>query len=310
MSDRHIVVGAGPVGTHVARLLAERGAEVVVATRSGTVVTSGSRPIDSVALDATDADALSRLTEDATALYNCANPTDYTTWEKVWPPLAASLKTVAERTGALLAVTGNLYPYGPVPGGVMTEQTPDAATDYKGALRARMWTELRDAHAVGTLRAVEVRASDYVGTGVGQNGHVSRVLPTALKGKTAWVVDAADQLHSFTDVLDEARALVAIAGKPELWGQIWHAPTNPPVTLRQAIIDTLVAAGEPAVAVRVIPRAVTVPAGWLVPMMRELNELSYQRTAPYVLDSSASEKALGLAPTPWETICRRTATLE
>ena len=33
------------------------------------------------------------------ALFNCANPTDYTTWEEVWPPLAESLLTAAERTG-------------------------------------------------------------------------------------------------------------------------------------------------------------------------------------------------------------------
>lgn len=310
MPDRHIIIGAGPVGTHVARLLADRGSEVIIATRSGTAVTSESRPIESVRLDATNSDELSKLADGAAVIHNCANPTDYTTWETVWPRLATSFKTAAERTGALLAVTGNLYPYGPVRGGVMTEQTPDAATDHKGALRARMWAELRDAHVAGTLRAVEVRASDYVGTGVGQNGHVSRVLPAALKGKTAWVVDAADQLHSFTDVLDEARALVAVADKPELWGRIWHAPTNPAVTLRQAITDTLAAAGKPAVSVRVIPRAATVPAGWVVPMFRELNELSYQRTAPYVLDSSASEKALGLAPTPWETVCLRTAVFD
>lgn len=166
MSDRHIVVGAGPVGTHVARLLAEQGADVVVVvTRTGTTVASDARPIKSVRLDATNSDELSNLADGATVIYNCANPTDYTTWETVWPRLATSFKTAAERTGALLAVAGNLYPYGPVPGGVMTEQTPDAATDHKGVLRARMWAELRDGHAAGTLGAVDVRASDYVGTG-------------------------------------------------------------------------------------------------------------------------------------------------
>ncbi|WP_187289823.1 NAD-binding protein, partial [Curtobacterium sp. B8] len=34
MSDRHLVIGAGPVGRHVAAVLAERGADVTVATRS------------------------------------------------------------------------------------------------------------------------------------------------------------------------------------------------------------------------------------------------------------------------------------
>ncbi|GGG22355.1 NAD-dependent epimerase [Rhodococcoides trifolii] len=304
MSDRHIVVGAGPVGTSVARLLADRGSEVVVVTRRGTAVESA----QSVAMDASDSDALAELTEGAVALYNCANPTDYTTWEDVWPPLARSLRLAAERTGAVLAVTGCLYPYGPVAGGRMVEGMPDAATDHKGVLRAQMWAELKEAHDAGILRAVEVRASDYMGLGVGANGHVTRVMPAALQGKTAWVVDAKDQPHSFTDVLDEARALVAVVDRPDTWGRVWHAPTNAPRTLTEAITQSLAAVGKSPVRVLTIPRAVTLAAGLAVPMVRELNQLSYQRTSPYVLDSSFSEKELGLAPSPWEEICRRSAT--
>ncbi|MGB3769805.1 MAG: NAD-dependent epimerase/dehydratase family protein [Rhodococcus sp. (in: high G+C Gram-positive bacteria)] len=303
MSDRHIVVGAGPVGTHVARLLADRGSEVVLASRRGTALGGAT----SVPLDASDVDGLTALVDGAVALYNCANPGDYTSWETVWPPLARSLRLAAERTGAVLAVTGNLYPYGPVADGVMREGMPDAATDHKGVLRAHMWAELEAAHQAGSLRAVEVRASDYVGTGVGANGHVTRVLPAALAGKTAWVIDAADVAHSFTDVLDEARALIAAVDDPDTWGQVWHAPTNAPVTLRQAVTDALAAVGKPPVPVRVVPRALTVPAGLVVPMMRELNDLSYQRTAPYVLDSTRSQQVLGLQPTPWDEVCRRTA---
>ncbi|WP_068153492.1 NAD-dependent epimerase/dehydratase family protein [Rhodococcoides corynebacterioides] len=302
MSDRHVVVGAGPVGTHLARLLVARGSEVVLVSRRGVGVPGAT----AAALDAADTDGLTALTEGAVALYNCVNPADYTQWQSVWPPIARSLRTVAERTGAVLAVTGCLYPYGPVPDGVMREGMPDAATDAKGVLRASMWAELADAHRAGTLRAVEVRASDYVGTGVGPNGHVTRVLPAARAGRTAWVVDAADVPHSFTDVLDEARALIAVVDDPSTWGQVWHAPTNPPVTLRRAIGDVLEAAGLPPVPVRVIPRVVTRAGGLVVPMMRELNALSYQRTQHYEIDSTRSQETLRLAPTPWEEVCRRT----
>ncbi|AMY20096.1 MULTISPECIES: NAD-dependent epimerase/dehydratase family protein [Nocardiaceae] len=302
MSDRHVVVGAGPVGTHLARLLVARGSEVVLVSRRGVGVPGAT----AAALDAADTDGLTALTESAVALYNCVNPADYTQWRAVWPPIARSLRTVAERTGAVLAVTGCLYPYGPVPGGVMREGMPDAATDAKGVLRAQMWAELADAHRAGTLRAVEVRASDYIGTGVGANGHVTRVLPAARAGRTAWVIDAADVPHSFTDVLDEARALVAVVDDPSTWGQVWHAPTNPPVTLRRAIGDVLDTAGIPPVPVRVIPRVVTRAGGLVVPMMRELNELSYQRTRHYEIDSTRSQEELGLAPTPWKEVCRRT----
>ena len=112
MTDRHLIVGAGPVGRHVAQLLAARGSEVTVATRSGT--DTGIDGVTHLKLDASDADALSAAAEGVSVIYNCANPADYTTWEKFWPPLAAAFLVAAERSGAVYAITGNLYPYGPV----------------------------------------------------------------------------------------------------------------------------------------------------------------------------------------------------
>ena len=44
-----------------------------------------------------------------------------------------------------------------------------------------------------------------------------------------------------------------------------------------------------------------------MPLLRELRETEYQFAAPYVLDSSDIEEAFGLAPTPWDEVCRATA---
>ncbi|MFY0405636.1 NAD-dependent epimerase/dehydratase family protein [Solicola sp. PLA-1-18] len=304
MSDRHVVVGAGPVGREVATQLAASGREVVVLTRSGR--DTGIAGVSHEAVDASDPVALRERVEGAVALYNAANPVDYTTWEQLWPPLAASLHQVAEQTGAVLAITGNLYPYGPVDR-PMVEGMPDAATDHKAVLRSRMWADALAAHRAGRMHAFEVRGSDYVGTGVGTNGHVSRVLPAALQGKDVRVLGDPDQPHSFTDVRDVARTLVAVVDRPEAWGRVWHVPTNPPRTQTEAVNDVLAAVGKPAVRVRAIPRPITWAAGKVVPMMRELEELRYQWTRPYVLDSSAAQAELGLAPTPWDEVCRRTA---
>jgi hypothetical protein len=38
-----------------------------------------------------------------------------------------------------------------------------------------------------------------------------------------------------------------------------------------------------------------------------MRETEYQFQRPYVLDSSAIERELGLAPTPWDEVCRATA---
>ncbi|MDO9395361.1 MAG: NAD-dependent epimerase/dehydratase family protein [Herbiconiux sp.] len=304
MTDRHVIVGAGPVGRHVAQQLADRGSEVLVVTRSGREL--GIPGVQSVRLDASDAAALAEVSAGASALYNCANPGDYTQWEATWPPLAEALLHAARRSGAVYAITGNLYPYGPVDV-PMTETMPDAATDHKGVLRARMWAEALAAHQAGELRTVEVRGSDYVGTGVGANGHISRQLPTARKGRRAWILGDPDMPHTFTDVQDVARLLIAAAEDDSALGRTWHVPSNPPRSQRQALGEVLAAVGLPAVPISRIPVAVMRMGALGSGMLRELNEMAYQWTRPYRLDDSAARAHFGLEPTPWAEVCRRTA---
>lgn len=305
MSETMVIVGAGPIGTHTARLLADRGDRVVVITRSGR---GPDLPgVTRVATDASAPDALTAVAAGARALFNCANPTDYTTWDRIWPPLAESLLQTAERTGATLVTASCLYGYGPT-NAPMVEGQPDLATDHKGRLRAGMWAQARSRHEAGRISAVEVRAADYLGTGVGGNGHVTRQLPTVLRGRTAWVIGRPDLPHSWTDVADMARTLVAVADRPDTWGRVWHAPSNDPRTQRQAITDVLAAAGHGPVPVRGIPTLALRAIGLVNPLMREVAELSYMFGRPYVMSSAHTQSVLGLAPTPWDEVCRRTAT--
>jgi nucleoside-diphosphate-sugar epimerase len=304
MADHHLIVGAGPIGRHVAALLAERGSRVTVASRSGR--STGIDGVEHLALDASDADALARAAEGTDHLYNCANPVDYTQWERVWPPLAASLLSAAERSGAVYAITGTLYPYGPVDG-LISEDLPDAATDHKGRLRARMWAEAKAAHDAGRIRAVEIRGSDYMGHGVGGNGHISRLVPDARQGKRVTMIGRTDQPHTFTDVLDAARTLIAAAEDPGAHGRVWHVPSNPPVTQAQALTDVLASAGKPPVQISALRGTALNAVALVSPFMRELRELVYQWERPYVLDDSAARARFGITPTPWDEVCRRTA---
>jgi len=302
MSKTYVIVGAGPVGRHTAEVLRDGGDDVIVVTRSGRSSVDG---VTSVAADASKPEALTGIASGADALFNCANPTDYTRWEEIWPPLAESLLVAAERTGATLVTSSCLYPYGPTTA-PMVEGQPDAATDHKGRLRAGMWAEAKARHDAGRIRAVEVRGSDYVGAGVGANGHITRHLPTATKRKAAWVIGRADLPHTWTDVVDMARTLAAVAARPQTWGQVWHAPSNEPRSQRQALTDVLAAGGHQPVPVRAIPMPALRALAIVNPLMREIAELSYQWTRPYVLSSARTQEVLGMAPTPWDEVCRRT----
>src|SRR5437762_4872899 len=154
----HVIVGAGPVGSATAKVLAERGEQVRVVTRSGG---GPEHPaIERVAADATDAQRLTTLTEGAAALYNCASP-QYHKWFTDWPPLAAAFLATAERTGAVYASASNLYGYGPGHERIDVT-TPLEATHPKLRLRAQMWRDALAAHEAGRIRATEVRGSDYI----------------------------------------------------------------------------------------------------------------------------------------------------
>jgi nucleoside-diphosphate-sugar epimerase len=308
MPQPHVVVGAGPVGRATATQLASEGHEVVLVSRSGTgAPLSGVRR---VAADAADADRLTELAAGATVLYNCLNPPDYTAWPTFWPPVAAAFLAAAERSGATLVIASCLYGYGPV-AEPMVEGLPDAATTKKAVLRARMWADVLDAHEAGTITAVEVRGSDYMGPWVSPaSGHLARVRDAALAGRTVRVLGDPDQPHSFTDVRDMGRALAAVAQHPHTWGRVWHAPTNEPRTQAEAIADVCRAVGREPVRVKGFPRWVLGVGGALVPLLRELRETEYQFTRPYVLDSGAITRELGLEPTPWPEVCRATATGE
>jgi nucleoside-diphosphate-sugar epimerase len=300
MSSRHLIVGSGSVGETTARLLAESGAGVTVVSRSG----GGPKQegIEHVALDAANGPAIRSLAAGAAAIYNCVNP-QYHRWTTDWPPIAASLLSAAESSGAVLVTTGNLYPYGPVEGAI-TASLPDAATGTKSRIRARMWADAKAAHDAGRVQAVEVRASDYLGNGA--QSHLDRLMPRILAGKSVQVLGSTDQPHSWTYVPDVARMLVTAATDERAWGRVWLVPTNAPRTQREAVHDLCRSAGVPRVRVRAVPHAVQRALGLVSPTMRELEETRYQFVRPFVIDASDTEKTFGLAATPWDEACAAT----
>ncbi|HWH01725.1 MAG TPA: NAD-dependent epimerase/dehydratase family protein [Pilimelia sp.] len=297
----HVVVGAGPVGSAVAALLAARGARVRVVTRRGG---GPEHPgVERVAADAADPVRLRELTAGAAVLYNCANPA-YTRWPTDWPPLAASMLAAAEHSGAVLAVTGNLYGYGPVRG-PMTEDTALAATTRKGRVRVAMWRQALAAHDAGRVRAFEARASDYVGAGAA-SVFSAVLLPAMARRRTAWAPADVDAPHSFTYTGDVARTLVTLAADERAWGRAWHVPSPQPISIRELARRYAAVTGQPGVPVRGLPRWV-LRAAPFVPMARELAEMDYQFYAPFVLDSSAVTRTFGLTATDLDVALREVA---
>jgi len=290
---RHVVVGRGAVGNGVARELLRLGHQVMQVSRRGGAVT-GARPVSQ---DAADGAALAALATGADALYNCVNP-PYDQWVTAWPPISQALLTAAERSGAGLVTMGNLYPYGPVDV-PMTEDLPDAGTGTKARVRAAMWRDALALQRAGRARATEARASDFYGPEVVDTGLLaSRAVPALLKGKKVRVLGDPDAPHTFIYIRDVARTLAGLGTDDRSWGRLWHVPSAEPVTQRQALTRMAELTGAPAAKVGRLPDPALKVLGLAMPVLRELQETAYQRTRPYVLDSTAATATFGITATP------------
>lgn len=305
---RHVVVGKGPVGRTLARHLAHGGHEVLVLSRSGGAPHAPDGAAGSIAgdaVDATDGAALAAAARGAEALHVCVNP-PYHRWPADWPPMWAALLDAAGRTGAVLVAAGNLYGYGPVDR-PMTETTPLRPTEPKGRVRAELWQEARRRHEAGELRATEVRAADYLGPDAEEHAHAGpRMLRPLLAGRPVRPIGSVDQPRSWTYLPDFAAALAAAAATPAAWGHAWHAPSPEPLTLRELAGRFAAAAGAPDPRFTPLPIPAVRALGVVSPMLRELGRVGHQFTRPFVMDSAASQVALGLDPTPWDDVVAQT----
>jgi nucleoside-diphosphate-sugar epimerase len=298
----HVIVGKGPVGTTTAELLVEAGHEVRVLSRSGGRSGQG---IEHRSVDAADPAALSAAATGAHTLYNAVNPA-YTRWATDWPPMAAALLAAAERSGAVLVSMGNLYGYGR-PTGPMTPDSPPAATDTKGRVRARMWAEMLAAAEAGRVRVTEARAADFVGPQVpGDHSHLTRQLPALRAGRRAWVVGSPDALRGWSYLPDVAATLVTLGTDERALGRAWHVPSAV-CSQRQALTDLAAALGAGAPRVSSMPWWALRVAGVAVPFLREVVDVRHQFDQAYVIDASATTAVFGLEATPWDDVVRATA---
>lgn len=289
----YAVTGAGPVGWTVAEQLAAAGHRVRILTRSGS---GPDHPlVEKLSIDVSDPAGLGPAFDGAAAVFHCIHGSRYSAeaWARELPAAEASVLAAAGEAGAVIVFPESLYSYSE-PERPLTEDGPREAAGGKRGIR----TALLKARAESATHTVSVVASDFFGPRVRGAHAGERMVKPVLAGKSLMVIGRADQPHSFTYVPDLAAAMIAAADRPQAWNRVWHAPTGPALTQREI-------AGAFADAAGTRPPRVTALPGWALkavavfsPDMRELGETLYQFERPFVMDSAASQAALGLSPTP------------
>lgn len=293
MSDLHVILGAGGLGTTLATDLLRRGARVRLVSRSATAVVTGA---ESTRADATDRVALDRAFAGASVVYQCAQPA-YTRWAQEFPGLQRTVLDATVRAGADLVIADNLYMYGDPEGSVIAESSPQNPGSRKGRVRKAMADAALDAHRAGALRVAISRPADYFGPGHDQSSEA--VFGNAVRGKRMQFLGRMDRLHSLSYIPDAAAAMAALGTTGAGWGAVWIPPVQAALTQREFAERVWRAAGQagpPKVAV-LGTRAIRA-IGLVVPLLRELAEMSYQYDKPFVVDSARFEKTFAATATP------------
>ena len=300
MSEMHVIFGTGPLGKWTARELVKRGAAVRMVNRSGK---AGRIPdgVELVAGDAYDVAQNIEITKDAAAVYQCAQP-EYHEWVEKFPSLQGAILEASAKNGAKLIVGDNLYMYGHFTG-TLREDSSIKPNTKKGQVRAAMAQAVMEAHAAGKVRAAIGRASDFFGPD--DHDLTGYAILPAVQGKPANLLGRVDQPHSYTYISDFGRLLATLGTRDEALGQVWFAPTNPPITQAEFIKLIEAELGRP-VKTRVGGATMMRFLGLFNREMAETVEMMFEWTNPYVIDSSKAEQAFGLKPTPMEQAIRET----
>ncbi len=295
MTGVHVVFGTGAIGLALIAELAGAQVPVRAVNRSGgAAVPQG---VDVMNGDASDPAFTTAAAAGAAAVYQCLNP-PYDRWAQLFPPLQDAVVRAARSAGARYVSFENVYMYGDTHGEPMTETTPQRPHTRKGKVRATMADELRRLHDAGDLAVTTARASDYFGPRATIQSQLGdRVIGAALAGKPAQVIGDPDQPHSYTYAPDAARTLAALGTRDDVLGEVWHVPNAPARSTREIIAMAADELGSP-INVRTAPAVVLRLMGLFNSTVRELPEMLYEFTQPFIVDGSKATDRLGIAATP------------
>ncbi len=302
-NDLHVVLGAsGGAGNAIARSLHDAGLPVRAVNRSGKAdLPEG---IETMAADITTADGITRAVAGASVVYMAAQP-QYHRWPEEFPPMLERVIDGVAAAGAKLVMVDNLYGYGPG-AGTMTEDTPERATDRKGAVRREMTETLLAAHRSGKLRVAIGRASDYFGPRADNSGITALAIEPVAGGKTLRWTGTLDVPHAVAYLPDIARAYVTLGTSDKADGEIWLLPHGEPVTGRR-FLEAVNATLPQPLKTGVISKTMLRIASPFHKISKESLGVLYQWTGPFVVDDAKFQRVFGpFEVTPLDDAVRTT----
>lgn len=293
------ILGAGgAAGIELAKALPAYTDQVRLVSRNPQAVL-GNESL--VAADLTNAKATAKAVAGSEIVYLMAGlPYRSRFWQRYWPVVMDHTIQACAIHGAKLVFFDNIYMYAPKPLNPIIETLAVAPATKKGAVRAAIFNQLQRAIEAGQVAALVARCADFYGPHTPANSMLTAtVFEPLARGKTATLLGRADQPHSYTYLPDAAKATAQLGNSDQAYGEVWHLPTAPEPPTGAEWVQLIAKALGVKPKYRVVSKGLLQFMGLFSADLRELPEMLYQYTQPYVFNSDKFLRQFDFRITPY-----------
>jgi nucleoside-diphosphate-sugar epimerase len=300
------ILGTGQLGIAVMEALLQANPleEITLVNRSGKLEMGIFGNVNLIAGDVTDKHDLEKIAQRSEVIFSCTD-VPYQAWKDFYPATASALAYALRKTEARLVFADNMYSYGNVMGNTMHEDLPHKAQARKGLIRTSVIDTLLNSENEFSKRVAFVKAADFIGPRIYKGLFGTDFLTKLYSGQTILLSGKIKLPHTFTYINDFATALINVGSATDAFGQIWHVPNAPAISLDEWI-HLFEEATDKSVKLMVLPKVLVRVAGLFNPLIREFYELAYQFEYPYLVDHAKYVSRFGNHATSPSTIVKET----
>lgn len=278
------ILGTGQLGLAIMQLLLDKNPDekILLVNRTGKLNIPIPQNVQVTAADVTSKTAMKAIANRCEIIFSCTDM-PYDKWADFYPATANALAYALSETNAKLVFADNLYSYGNVSGNEMNEQLSHSAKTKKGKIRAGVINTLLYSGDEFNNRVAFVKAADFIGPHIHKGIFGTDFLHNVYSGKTVRMFGNIALPHTFTYIKDFAAAVINVGAANDTFGQIWHVPNAPALSLDKWVHLFEVITNK-KIKKSVTPKFAIRIAGLFNSFIKELFEMAYQFEYPYLVN--------------------------
>jgi nucleoside-diphosphate-sugar epimerase len=278
------ILGTGQLGLAIMQMLLDKNPNenILLVNRTGKLNITIPQNVQVTAADVTSKTDMATIAGKSEVIFSCTDM-PYDKWADFYPTIATALAYALSETNAKLVFADNLYSYGNVMGKEMNEQMLHSAKTKKGKIRAGVINTLLYSGETYNNRVAFVKAADFIGPRIHKGIFGTDFLHSVYHGKTVRLFGNIDLPHTFTYINDFAAAMINIGTADDTFGQIWHAPNAPALSLDKWVHLFEVVSNK-KIKKSVTPKFIIRIAGLFNSFIKELYEMANQFEYPYLVN--------------------------